>query len=805
MATGPFARVAVARPLQHLLHYRIPAHLATDVAPGVRCVVPLGKARCVGFVVTVDPAAGTPEVRELLDVLDPTPCLPADLLHLGLWLAAYYHYPPGEALATLLPPGQRAGAEVCYRAGGREDPPAQAVDHGLWEHLRRGGELVQKQLKEGQYQVLTRLVSSGHAVREWVVSPPPALRPQVWYRLAAGCPDSTQLEARAPRQAEVLAALAGGERSVAELRRAGVEPAALRRLERRDWVLRRELPPLGMDPRDCSFPDPGCRPELSGDQQRAVAAAEAGLAGGGFSTILLRGVTGSGKTEVYIRAAEAARRAGRGVVVLVPEIGLTPQMLGRFLAVFGDQVAVLHSGLGARERRIQWRRVRDGEAPVVLGARSAVFAPVPDLGLVVVDEEHEASYKQDDGLRYHAKHAALVRARHCGAVALLGSATPDLESHWNGERGRYQELVLPRRVGGAQPPVVHVVDLRQEEGRRRSRVLLSEPLRAAVDAALPRGEQILFYLNRRGFSPALVCRTCGQAVACGHCTIALTLHRTPRVGLGELVCHYCGHRRPAPPSCPHCEAAGLVPAGIGTQQLVDAVGEAWPGARVVRLDRDAVRRASGAEVLGPFHRGEAEILVGTQMVAKGHHFPRLTVVGVIDADLSLNFPDFRATERTFQVLTQVAGRAGREERPGMAFLQTRNPYHPALTAAVAGDFDAFARQELVLREEAGFPPFRRLALVRTSSPDEAAARGAAQSAAETATALLGRHGGDLLGPAPAPVERIRGRWRYHVLLRAPGPDPAPLQRVLRGLLAAPAGHPAGNVQLVVDVDPVNLL
>ena len=803
MATGPFARVAVARPLQHLLHYSIPEHLTACVMPGVRCVVPLGNARCAGFVIAVDPAVDTPEVRDLLEVLDPTPCLPGDLLHLGLWLAAYYHYPPGEALATLLPPGQRASAVVRYRPGAREEPPVQAADRDLWDQLRRGGELAQ--LKAEQYRTLTRLVSSGHAVREWVVSTPPALRPQVWYRLATDSPDPGELGARAPRQAEALAALAGGERGAGELRESGVDLTAVRRLEHRGWVLRRELPPLGMDPRDCSLPDSGCRPELSGDQQRAVTAAEEGLAGGGFATILLRGVTGSGKTEVYIRAAEAARRAGRGVVVLVPEIGLTPQMLGRFLAVFGDQVAVLHSGLGARERRIQWGRVRSGEAPVVLGARSAVFAPVPDLGLVVVDEEHEASYKQDDGLRYHAKHAALVRARHCGAVALLGSATPDLESHWNGERGRYRELVLPRRVGGAQPPAVQVVDLRQEEGRRRRRVLLSEPLRAAVDAALSRGEQILFYLNRRGFSPALVCRTCGQAVACSHCTIALTLHRTCRPGLGELVCHYCGHRRPAPPSCPHCDAEGLVPAGVGTQQLVDAVVEAWPGARVVRLDRDAVRRTSGAAVLGAFHRGEAEILVGTQMVAKGHHFPRLTVVGVIDADLSLNFPDFRAAERTFQVLTQVAGRAGREERPGVAFLQTRNPYHPALTAVVEGDFEAFARQELALREEAGFPPFRRLALVRTSSLDEAVARGAAQFAAETASTLLGRHGGDLLGPAPAPVEQIRGRWRYHLLLRAPGPDPAPLQRVLRGLLAAPAGRPAGDVQLAVDVDPVNLL
>jgi primosomal protein N' (replication factor Y) len=468
-------------------------------------------------------------------------------------------------------------------------------------------------------------------------------------------------------------------------------------------------------------------------------------------------------------------------------------------------LAVLHSGLGERERRLQWERVRRGDASIVVGARSAVFAPVCRLGLVVVDEEHEASYKQEEGLRYHAKHAALMRARIAGAVVVLGSATPDLETYRKAQTGAFRRLSLPRRAGGALPPVVRLIDLRQEESRRRARVLLSEPLRRGVGAALARGEQALLFLNRRGFSPALLCPDCGEALRCPRCAVALTLHRRRGAPEGLLLCHHCGAQRRPPEACPSCGSVGLAPIGVGTQRLVEAAAQAWPGARLARLDRDTARGSGGAAVLGAFHKGEADILVGTQMVAKGHHFPRLTVVGIVDADQGLHLPDFRSAERSFQVLTQVAGRAGREERRGVVFLQTRAPHHPVFLAVAAGDYEGFAEGELEARREAGFPPFRRLALLRCSSPDRAEGERAARDLAIQAARLGAPLGVDVLGPAPAPLERLRGRYRFQVLLRAPGPEPGPVQRVLRQLLAGPLLPGARDLWVHADVDPVSLL
>ncbi|MHB8764064.1 MAG: replication restart helicase PriA, partial [Deferrisomatales bacterium] len=614
-------------------------------------------------------------------------------------------------------------------------------------------------------------------------------------------PAPAAVERRSPRQAEALRALAAAGEAVPTrtLVARGVSREALVRAAERGWAERGEAAPAAAAP-PVLRPAAGGGLRLTPEQGEAVGLVARSLDAGSFAPVLLQGVTGSGKTEVYLRAVEEALRRDRGAVVLVPEIGLTPQILGRFTEAFGARVAVLHSGLGERDRRLQWERVRRGEAVVALGARSAVFAPVVRLGLVVVDEEHDASYKQEEGLRYHAKHAALVRARAAGAVALLGSATPDVESFWAAETGRYGRVVLPRRVLGARPPEVRIVDLRQEDARRRQRVLLSEPLRQAVAEALGRGEQALLFLNRRGFSPALVCPSCAEAVRCRACSIALTLHRR-RAG-AVLLCHYCGHRAAVPEACPGCGGGGLVAAGAGTQRLTEVAQDAWPGARIVRLDRDAARQ-EGAGALGAIHRGEADVLVGTQMVAKGHHFPRLTVAGVVDADLSLNFPDFRAAERTFQLLTQVAGRAGREERPGLALFQTRNPHQPALTAAARGEYGPFAAAELEARREAGFPPFRRLALLRVSSPSAEEGARAAQAVADAARRLGA--GIDVLGPAPAPLERLRGRWRFQVLLRAPGPEPGPLQTLLRRLRAAPEGSPGPEVRLHADVDPVSLL
>ncbi len=788
--------MAVPLPLHRTFHYRIPEHLLPWVVPGVRCAVPLGRTRAAAVVVAVEDEAPVEAVKDLIDVLDPTPCLAPDLLALGAWMARYYHHPLGEALSAMIPPAFRASAEAVYRPLPGPGPSSAAAE-GLLARLRARGEVPASAVAPREAKALAELVAAGRAAREWRVRRAPEPRGVEWFRLTAAAPEPAEVARRSPRQAEALRALAGGEAVAAQT--LGVPRDALLRAVARGWVERGESAPEVGTPAAYGV---GAPRQLTPPQAAAVAAAVERLDQGAFAPVLVEGVTGSGKTEVYLRVAAEAVGRGKGAVILVPEIALTPQMLGRFLAAFGSRVALLHSGLGERERRLHWERVRRGEAPLVLGARSAVFAPVPNLGLVVVDEEHDASYKQEEGLRYHGKHVALVRAQLAGAVALLGSATPDVETTWAVQTGRYARVLLPARAVAVRPPEIRLVDLRQEEARRRRRVLFSEPLRRAVADALGRGEQALLFLNRRGLSPAVVCSTCGDAVRCRACSVALTLHGG-RSG-GRLLCHYCGHREGVPAACPGCGGATLGPAGAGTQRLVDAAREEWPEARVLRLDRDTAR-GSGTEVLGAFHRGEADLLVGTQMVAKGHHFPRLTVVGVVDADMSLHFPDFRAAERTFQLLTQVAGRAGREERPGLALLQTRSPHEPALVAAAAGDYQGFAAAELRARREAGFPPFRRLALLRVSALDPGEAERAAQAAAQDAKRLGAPVGVQVLGPAPAPLERLRGRWRQQALLRAPGSEPGPLHAVIRALLAGPSGRPPGEVRLHVDLDPVNLL
>ncbi len=798
---APYARVAVARPVFSLLHYRVPPHLVPDVRVGVRCAVPLGRTRTSGIVVALDPEPGVARVRDLVDVLDPEPCLPPDLVGLGLWVAGYYQHPPGETLARMIPAALRPRARAVYLpAPGADGSGLSGIEAELWVRASRPPGIDGAALGRAEREALGRLVARGFLVREWQVDAPRPLR-ETWFSLAPGAPDPGSVARRSPRQAEVLEALREGPLPAWLLRERGVSPDALRRAVSKGWVLRGERPVSARGLRGLA---PGDRVlELRPEQARAVSLVRGALRAGTFTPVVLQGVTGSGKTEVYLRAADEALALGRGVLLLVPEIALTPQMLGRVISRFGERVAVLHSALGDRERALQWERARRGEARLVLGARSAVFAPVPDLGLVVVDEEHDPAYKQEEGVRYHAKHVALVRARQAGAVAILGSATPDIETVWAARSGRYALCTLPARVGEARPPDIRLVDLRQEDRRRGRRVLISTPLARAVEETLSRGEQVLLFLNRRGFSPVLACSGCGGVVECRSCSISLTLHR--RKGGGVLLCHYCGRTQPVPAACPGCGAPALYPAGAGTQRLIEAVRARWPDARVLRLDRDAVRPGGGLPIIEAFHRGEADILVGTQMVAKGHHFPRLTLVGVADADGGLHFPDFRAAERTFQVLTQVAGRAGREERPGRVLIQTRCPDHPVLQAVAASGFEGFARAELEARRQAGYPPFRRLALVHVSSPDPRRAERVAARLVQEAAPRAASLGVEVLGPAPAPIERLRGRWRFQAMLRSGGSEPGPLLALLRWLRGRGALTPPADTRIVVDVDPVSVL
>lgn len=802
----PTLRVAVGRPIHTTFDYAVPEHLCRWAVPGARCLVPFGRGQCVGFVLSAGECGVARPVKELIEVLDREPAISEDLLRLGLWIARYYHHPVGEVLFSLLPPAFRTEIRAVYRAVG--DVPVTeggSAEARLWEVASKSGGLRSTSVAPSDLIAFRRLLLSGLLERDWATTPQRRAAADAWYVLDPSAPTADSVAKRSPRVAEVLRVLGEGPGGAEALLSRGVSRDALARATEKGWIHRGGAQVPSPQGGVAALWDEQKVEVLTPEQSAAVHSIGAALEKGEFCPFLVHGVTGSGKTEVYLRSVAEARRLGRGAVVLVPEISLTPQFLGRFVAHFGDDVAVLHSGLSGGERREQWDRVKTGRASIALGARSAVFAPVKSLGIIVVDEEHEASYKQEEGLRYHAKHVALQRARFAGAVVVLGSATPDVETCWAVANGRYRALYLSQRAQAGEGPVVELVDLRQEERRRRQRVLLSERLRACIDGALARGEQVLLFLNRRGFSPALVCSSCGEAVHCPHCSVALTLHGRQAEGEGHLVCHYCSIQRSRVEVCPGCGSPELHPSGAGTQRLFEAVRLAWPAARVVRLDRDALQHGSGAELLGTFHRGDADILIGTQMVAKGHHFPRLSVVGVVDADLSLNFPDFRAAERTFQVLVQVAGRAGRAALPGTVVLQTRNPCHPVLKAVQGNAFEAFADEELNQRRDAGFPPFRRLALVGISSPDGSEARRAAGTVAQSARDQGRTLGVEVLGPSPAPLERVRGRYRFQVLLKAPGPQAAPVQEVLRRLRSGRCLAFPGGVRVFVDIDPVSLL
>jgi primosomal protein N' (replication factor Y) len=523
---------------------------------------------------------------------------------------------------------------------------------------------------------------------------------------------------------------------------------------------------------------------------------------GSFTPFLLHGVTGSGKTEVYLRVIATALEAGRTALVLVPEISLTPQLAARFRARFGDLVAILHSGLSERARLGEWSRLRRGEARIAVGARSAVFAPLAGLGVIVVDEEHDGSFKQDEGVRYHARDVALVRAQRAGAVCVLGSATPSLESAAHAERGAYRKLTLTERPTARPMPSVEIIDLRiyVPDGD----AMLSAPLRTAIDETLAAGDQTILFLNRRGFATFVLCRACGHAFRCPHCSVSLTYHRHS----DRLSCHYCGFAQRVPDVCPSCGATETIERkGLGTEKVADAIATAFPAARVARLDRDVATGAKVEAVLARVARREVDVLVGTQMVTKGHDFPGVTLVGVLCADTGLNLPDFRASERTFQLLAQVAGRAGRGGKPGRVMIQTYRPRAPAVVAAAAHDYAGFFAAESAARAELGYPPHGRLIAVRVDGADAHEVAGVAQQLAQLAQAAARQPGGgqvEVRGPVPAPIERLRNRTRWQVWLRSS--DRHALRRVARSLLVAGVvALGPGRVRVGLDVDPISAM
>jgi primosomal protein N' (replication factor Y) len=541
---------------------------------------------------------------------------------------------------------------------------------------------------------------------------------------------------------------------------------------------------------------PDAPPQLMPEQAAAAERITSALRDGVFGAFLLHGVTGSGKTEVYLRCISDLAGSGRGTIVLVPEIALTPQLLGRFRRRFGDRVAVLHSGLTDRERADEHRRIREGRVDVAIGARSAVFAPFPRLGLVVVDEEQENSYKQDEGLRYHARDVAVMRAKFADAVCVLGSATPSLESFHNARGGKYGYLRIANRVDHRPLPAVEIVD-----SKGLPKVPAFTPkLAEAVRLRLERKEQALLLLNRRGFSSVLICGDCGKVMHCPSCSVSLTFHKAEHA----LKCHYCDHHAEPPDRCPACGGIQLKPLGAGTQRIEEELTQLAPGGRISRMDSDSVRgRKAYDELLGRVDRREIDILLGTQMVAKGHDFPAVTLVGVVDADVGMNLPDFRAAEKTFQLITQAAGRAGRGDMAGEVLIQTMNPGHYALLHSRTHDYEGFYNEEIRYRTELGYPPLRRMIKIEVKGSQEKTVLEAATTARNRIRHLLRGKDTTLLGPAPSPIARVRGKYRYQMLLLSPKRETIRALAVeARRRVEEKYGR---KIQIIVDVDPVNLM
>jgi primosomal protein N' (replication factor Y) len=738
-----FARVIIDRSIHRELDYAIPDPFADKIGIGSRVRVPFRERSALATVVGLLETSEAAGIRPIEALVGDAPILSEKLIELARWMGSYYCCPIEAVMRSLLPQVIRR-AEVSWK----------------------------KQL----------FVSAAKEIN-------PA--------------DMEKLRRRAPRQAELLEAVSklSGPIAAAELlRQVSLDNQTLRAVEKRGFIRLHEEA-VARDPHADEQFLASTDLTLNPEQAAALTAIEEALAApAAAKPILLHGVTGSGKTEIYLQAIQSTLARGKTAIVLVPEISLTPQTVERFKSRFAgaqETVAVLHSHLSEGERHDEWHKIHGGRARIVVGARSAVFAPLENLGLIVVDEEHETSYKQEEAPRYHARDVAVVRGKMEGCAVLLGTATPSLESYHNAVQGKYRLLNLTQRVDDCQMPLMRIVDLRLERRKEKIAPILSEKLRGAITARLEKREQTILFLNRRGFSTSLLCSNCGEARECPNCSVALTFHRNA----ARLSCHLCGHIAAVPKKCPACSQDALIYSGFGTEKVEANVAHLFPDATVRRMDADSMSRKDAyRETLQAFRSGKIDILVGTQMIAKGLHFPNVTLVGIINADLALHLPDFRAGERTFQLLTQVAGRAGRGETPGEVFVQTYTPFSPSIQFARHHDFAGYFEQELEFRERCDFPPFKHVILITVRSAHEARAQFSAETIARRLKEALPPEF-ILNAPAPAPLEKLQSQFRFHILLR--GEAIMRLSRLVRETLdKLPLPE---DVVASVDVDPYQLL
>ncbi len=737
MSKLPILRIAIPTPLRRSFDYLPPEDGGASLRPGIRIRVPFGKRTVIGVLLELAGESAVPaqRLKSVIEVLDEEPILPPDLLALLNWGSRYYHHPIGEVVAGALP------------ALLREGKPARIPDNPVWQ-----------------------LTESGRTATATTLT-------------------------RAPRQQALLSILheqAGGllEQQIHQYQQNW--RAVMNRLEEKGWVQRIEAS-FHTTRLAKSSPAVDERPALNQTQQTAVS--KVLQTAGQFSVSLLDGVTGSGKTEVYLRIVEQIIKSGAQAMVLVPEIGLTPQLLDRFSQRFPRPVALLHSSLSRQERLAAWLSSRSGEADIIIGTRSALFTPVKKLGVIIVDEEHDTSFKQQEGFRYSARDMAIIRARNAGVPIVLGSATPSLESLYNAQQKRYQHLSLPERAGNAKPPVFRLLDLRQQPLQEG----LSPKLLGIMKEHLQTEGQILLFLNRRGYAPTLLCHECGWVGRCQRCDTHLTFHQQER----RLRCHHCGSERPLTPQCPDCGSIDLRALGTGTERVEQALQQHFPGIGIARLDRDSTRRKGSMQsLLNEIQQGKKRILIGTQMLAKGHHFPNVTLVGILDTDQGLFSADFRASERMSQLITQVAGRAGRAEKPGLVVIQTHHPEHPLLQQLITHGYQQFANTALKERQEAELPPHCSIALLRA----EAAAaetplnflRQALQAAEQFSSGEV-----LLLGPVPAPMEKRAGRFRAQLLLQSA--ERIALHRLLdQWIPQLETIKNSRKVRWSLDIDPVDL-
>ena len=811
--SASLVEVALPLKMQQTFTYEVPPSLRGPAVPGMRALVPLGNRSITGYIVGVTTSAPSAPLKSIHDLLDPGPLLDEHMLGLTRWAADYYLTSWGLVIRASLPPGiDRSTARVVELTGSQElliqettrlSPTQQQIMAALQARHRILLSTLKRRWPSREVERLVHRLVSRQLARLGYGERLPAVQPahrsvvRVAADRALAEAELDRLRSRAPRQCALLEHLlrTGGTMTSQEATRmAGI--SGVRGLIAKGLICRQEEE-VERSPWDGAAFATSAPPELNPAQQAAVHGLLESLASRAFSPALLFGATGSGKTEVYLRVIEEVVRQGRQALVLVPEIGLTPLAADRFGSRFKDRVALLHSGLSPGERLDEWRRIRRGMAEIVVGARSAVFAPLSRLGVIVVDEEHDPSYKQDGEPRYQARDLALVRGQMLRIPVVLGSATPSYESFHRAQEGAYRLFLLPDRVEARPFPLMTLIDMRQEKERgERAPRIFSHPLAEAVKQTLAKGEQVLLFLNRRGYARLLLCRECGFALRCPRCSVSLIYHAPD----AKMRCHHCNYRERPPTHCPKCRGIAFGLLGYGTQQVEAAARTLVPMATLTRMDRDTTRQRRAHErILRQVEQGQTQILIGTQMVGKGHDFPGITLVGVLSADTSMQIPDFRAGERTYALLTQVAGRAGRGDRPGQVLVQTYNPDHYCILAAQNYEYEALYKFERPLRQERGLPPFGFLVLLVVTSRTEDNARDVAE---QLAGLLLERAAPPLSfeGPAPAPLYKLKGRYRWQLL--AKGSDPEVLHRWVRGTLALLPSSERTKVQ--VDVDPVDL-